>query len=419
MSRFSRMRRMIASAVLAIGVGVALPLPSVVQAQELSGLARVDVADSHLQDSGRGLWLKLGLSQGVPYRVYTLADPARLVLDFREVDWGALKHDRFSSASNALAVRFGSFRPGWSRMVVALDGPLALKTVEMQVDQETAKAQLQVQLSPVSPEIFKARSGAPYDPRWDLPEPALVTPKDTSRPNAQDKLIVVLDPGHGGVDPGAQRDGLVEKELMLRFARELKDVLLRSGGFEVVLTRDRDEFISLERRVAIAHQVRAHVFLSLHADALSSGQAHGATVYLLAESASDKASALLAERHDRDQLLSGVDLNGQADEVATILMDLARQETQPRTERLAQSLISGIGAAGGALNKKPLRRASFSVLKAADIPSVLIEVGFMSSPRDVENLKDPNWRFQVATGIRDALQKWRIEDAALSGLVRQ
>jgi N-acetylmuramoyl-L-alanine amidase len=232
-------------------------------------------------------------------------------------------------------------------------------------------------------------------------------------------LRVVLDAGHGGIDPGAEREGTDEKTLMLAFARELKEVLLRSGRFEVVMTRDADEFVSLEGRVALAHEARADVFLSLHADALAEGQAHGAVVHLLSESASDEASALLAERHDRDELLAGVDLTGQDDEVAGILMDLARQETRPRAERLARALIKGIRAADVPLNRKPLRRASFSVLKAADIPSVLLEVGFMSSPKDLDNLRDATWRRQMAGGIRDALLAWQAEDAALSGLVRQ
>ncbi|MEC7964055.1 MAG: N-acetylmuramoyl-L-alanine amidase, partial [Pseudomonadota bacterium] len=173
------------------------------------------------------------------------------------------------------------------------------------------------------------------------------------------------------------------------------------------------------RRVALAHEQGAHVFISLHADALAAGQAHGATVHLLSDSASDAASAKLAERHDRDDILSGVDLTGQDDVVADVLLDLARQETKPRAKRLAEAMVEGIRATGAPMNKRPLRHAGFSVLKAADIPSVLLEVGFMSSPRDLENLTNRQWRISVAAGIRDALRAWAREDAALSQLVRQ
>lgn len=232
-------------------------------------------------------------------------------------------------------------------------------------------------------------------------------------------LIVVLDPGHGGIDPGAERDGVTEKELMLTFARELQDVLLRDGNFEVVLTRNDDSFVSLDRRVAIAHAAGGQVFISLHADALAEGQAHGATVHLLSDSASDAASAALAERHDRDDLLAGIDLTGQDDQVAGILMDLARQETQPRAERLAQALVKGIAAAELPLNSRPVRRAAFSVLKAPDIPSILLEVGFLSSPRDLKNLRDPAFRQSMAEALLEGLTLWVAEDAAISDLVRQ
>uniref|UniRef100_UPI0018E46071 N-acetylmuramoyl-L-alanine amidase family protein n=1 Tax=Roseovarius salinarum TaxID=1981892 RepID=UPI0018E46071 len=232
-------------------------------------------------------------------------------------------------------------------------------------------------------------------------------------------LRVVLDAGHGGIDPGAERDGTTEKALMLTFARELREELLRAGGFEVIMTRDADRFVSLERRVAAAHRARADVFLSLHADALREGVAHGATVYTLSDSASDKASAKLAERHNRADMLAGIDLSGQDDVVADVLMDLARAETAPRADRLSRALVLGVKEGGLPLNSRPRRAAGFSVLKSPDIPSVLFEVGFMSSPRDLKNLRDPDWRARMAVALREALQAWRIADAAAAELVRQ
>ncbi|MBA86098.1 N-acetylmuramoyl-L-alanine amidase [Thalassobius sp. S69A] len=392
--------------------------PAAGQGQELSALARVEVGHSQIKDAwGGGLSLELALSQGVPYRVYTLDDPRRLVLDFREIDWTGVSKDVLLNADRASGVRFGAFRPGWSRMVVDLAEPLAPQTVEMKIDAESGRARLRVLLAKVSEEAFAAGAGAPYDPRWDLPPPARVAKKQAQ---GEGPYVVVLDPGHGGIDPGAERDGFREKDLVLAFARQLKEVLVRSGRFKVVLTREDDSFVSLERRIAIAHEAGAHMFLSLHADALAegNGQAHGATVYLLRDSASDEATRQLAERHNRDDILSGVDLSGQDDVVAGILMDLARQETQPRAERMARTLVRGLKQAGTPVNSRPIRHASFSVLKSADIPSVLIEVGFMSSARDMKNLTDRNWRFQTAVALRDALRQWLTEDAALKDLVR-
>ncbi|MGV6847455.1 MAG: N-acetylmuramoyl-L-alanine amidase family protein, partial [Marinibacterium sp.] len=276
---------------------------------------------------------------------------------------------------------------------------------------------LSVGLAPASEAAFAASAGAPVDPEWDLPPRAAIAAPEPRGDGAP--LIVVLDPGHGGIDPGAEQDGFAEKDLMLTLARELREELLRAGGFNVVLTREDDRFVSLERRVAIAHEAQADVFLSLHADSLSEGAAHGATVYLLSKDASDVASALLAQRHDRDEILSGVDLSRVDDQVTDILLDLARQETRPRTRALARALIEEMTQKGGPMNRRPLRLAGFSVLKAADIPSVLVEIAFLSSPRDLANLTDPVWRAGMVAGLRAGLQRWAREDAARRALIRQ
>ena len=317
-----------------------------------------------------------------------------------------------------LGLRFGTVRPGVSRLVAELAAPLVLVQAAMTVQPETGAAQINIDLQDIDKETFSEMSGVLRDPAFDLPDSA--APPAAPAPALGDgPVIVVLDPGHGGIDPGAERGGESEKNLMLAFARELRDTLRRLGGFEVVLTRDDDRFVSLERRIAIAHQARAHVFLSLHADALGQGQASGATVYLLDRNASDEATRLLAERHDRDDLVSGIDLRGQDDVIADILMDLARQETGPRAELLAQSLVAGMQQAGGPVNSHPIRRADFSVLKAADIPSVLVEVGFLSSPRDLKNLTNPEWRRGMAHAIARGIQAWVIADLARAGLRRR
>ncbi len=206
---------------------------------------------------------------------------------------------------------------------------------------------------------------------------------------------------------------------MLTFARELKEVLLRQDGVEVVLTRDEDVFVPLEERVSMARAAGADIFLSLHADALAEGRANGATVYTLAEEATDIASQKLAERHDRADLLAGVDLSETGDEVALVLMDMARVETRPRSDALADAIVEGIREATGSTYKTPRLEAGFSVLKAPDIPSVLIELGFLSSKRDREKMVDPEWRRQAAEGIRNAILDWALEDTAAQDRLRQ
>jgi N-acetylmuramoyl-L-alanine amidase len=387
-------------------------------AQDFSALARVDAARSAIEDEGRsGVRIGLTLSQGVPWRLFLLDGPPRLVVDFREVDWSGLDPTDILRTERLGPVRFGTYLPGWSRLVAGLKDPMGIDTAAMRVDETAGTARLDIVLQPVRADAFAATAGAPRDPAWDLPPPADIP---APAPRGEDApLVVVLDPGHGGIDPGAEQEGIDEKTLMLTFAFELREELLRAGGFDVHLTREDDRFVSLEGRIAMAHQLQADVFLSLHADSLAEGQAHGATVHVLSDDASDVASRKLAERHDRDDLLSGVDLSEADDAITDVLLDLARQETAPRTMALARALVDGMAQTGGPMNRRPLRSAAFSVLKAADIPSVLIEIGFLSSPRDFRNLQDPGWRATMAAGIRSGLQSWIEEDAALRPLVRQ
>ena len=384
-------------------------------AQDLSGLARVDMATSSIKDGWfGGTDVTLGLSQGVPFRVFVLDDPARLVVDFREVDFaGVTAQTLLGDGARVSAVRFGTFKPGWSRLVADLAEPMLPIEIGMPVDTSTGRAQLEIALDSVAPDVFAARAGAPVDPAWGVqaaaPPPVI----------EDDSFVVVIDPGHGGVDPGAVRDSTTEKELMLGIALSLRDALRRAGGVEVVLTRDSDVFVSLTGRVALAHQVGADAFVSLHADSLSAGQARGATVYTLSDEASDAASAQLAAQHDRSDIIAGLDLTGTDDQVAAVLMDLARVETMPRTHNLATALIDSMGASGGPMNRRPRREASFSVLKSADIPSVLVEVGFLSDARDLANLRDPIWRAVMVEALASGILQWRDADLARQPLVRQ
>lgn len=385
-------------------------------AQELGVIARVDPARSTVTDRWFGKTeVTLGLSQGVPFRVFLLDDPARLVVDFKEADWSTLRPEMIlPEAGRVAAVRFGPFRPGWSRLVADLAEPMVPVEIGMPVDVASGRATLEITLKTVNAEVFAAQAGAPVDPAWPQ---ALTLPRapQTTEP---DRFIVTLDAGHGGIDPGAERGEVREKDLMLAFARSLREVLLRSG-VDVVMTRDEDIFVPLETRVAIAHQAQADIFISLHADNLRQGGAKGATVYVLSKEASDAATAHLAARHNRSDIIAGADLTGSDDQVAGILLDLARQETEPRSLSLANTLIDGMQHAGGPMNRRPLRKAGFSVLKSADIPSVLVEVGFLSSDRDLKNLRDPVWRSTMVAGIAKAILAWRDSDAARAPLVRQ
>ena len=387
------------------------------QAQNFSALARIDSATSAITNAGNdNVLVALQLSQGVPFRVFTLSRPDRLVIDFREVDWTGLDSKTLLQSHKIVGVRFGGYRPGWSRLVAQMGQPMAVADVAMTIAPETEAANLSLLLRPVSRAVYDAAAGALFDPRWDLPPDTLDPPR---RDKPSRRLVVMLDPGHGGIDPGAENRGIKEADLMLLLARELKDTLLRTGDFDVLLTREADVFVSLEDRVRLAHQRGADVFISLHADALAHGVAHGARIFTLSDAASDAASAALAERHDRLDILSGIDLNGADDVVTDVLLDLARLETAPRARALAQSVLAGIENATGDLYKLPLQQAAFSVLKAADIPSILVEAGFLSTDQDLDNLIDPLWRAGFIAGLRDGLAAWVISDRAEATLRRR
>jgi N-acetylmuramoyl-L-alanine amidase len=384
----------------------------VARAQGLTALAAVDTAGSGLLDDGADLVLNLVLSQPVPWRAYTLDRPRRLVVDFSEARFdGPLP----TATDRIGTITTGPIQPGWSRLVVELDEALAIEEAGLDTSAPDGRARLTIRLAPVTAARFSAASGVPPDLARTLP-PAVV-PAPTPKP--QGRLRIVLDPGHGGIDPGAQYDGLTEADLMLTFALELRALLIRAG-FDVAMTRDADVFVPLESRVTFAREAQADVFLSLHADSLpeEAGSAHGATVYVLSDEASDVASQRLAERHDGADLVAGVDVTGQGDEIALVLMDMARVETEPRSRRLAELLIADITEEAGRMNHRPLRSAGFSVLRSPSVPSVLIELGFLSSPRDREKIADPAWRTKAATGIRDALVTWAAGDAGRAPLLR-
>jgi N-acetylmuramoyl-L-alanine amidase len=375
-------------------------------AEDLSALARIEPLRSGIvATADGGLELRFGLSQPVPWRLRLMDDPPRLIIDTREVDWRGV--EALAVVRPGADLRAGAFRPGWSRLVLELQGPQKVVRAEMKTGLET---RLDLVLAPTDAASFKAEAARPDLPDWALPAASAVPP-----PKAEGRgpLVIVLDPGHGGIDPGAEREGQTEAALMLTFARELKEALVRDGRFQVVLTRDDDVFVPLETRTSIAREAGADVFLALHADALAEGEAQGATVYTLAAEASDAASEALAERHDRDDLLAGVDLSRQDDTVAEVLMDMARTETAPRTERLADAIVTAIKAAKIRMHRHPHQTGGFSVLKSPDIPAALLEVGFLSSDRDFKRLSDPAWRATLAQALVQALNAWADEDATL------
>lgn len=383
--------------------------PATAQEGALSALAKLDANASQISTLGDGLAVTLALSQSVPWRVRVLNGPPRLLLDFREVDWSNLA-DLPVDSDAILGLRAGVFRPTWSRLVLDLPSPMVVARSEMATSD--AGAIVGVTLRSATHDEFAVAAALPEPPEWALPRAADLPPARLPLSQRSGPLIVVLDPGHGGLDPGAEQGSLSEANLMLTFARALKEALLRTGDAKVVMTREQDIFVPLEERVSIARAAAGDVFISLHADALAEGAAKGATIYSLSEDATDEAAQTLAERHDRDDLLAGVDLSAQDDLIARVLIDMARLETTPRTDRLAQALESAIKAADIIMHRDAWQTAGFSVLKSPDIPSVLLELGFLSSESDRANLTDPAWRARMAGAIKTGVLAWAVTERA-------
>lgn len=223
---------------------------------------------------------------------------------------------------------------------------------------------------------------------------------------ASAEVVVAIDPGHGGIDPGASSGGLVEKQVVLGFAHRLAAHIDAAEGMRAVLIRDDDIFVALFDRVRRARAAGAHLIVSLHADTTDEGKAEGAHVYTLSEEGSDDAAVLLAERENRADVIGGVALAGEADDLARLLVDLAQRGTEAESENLAGAMIEALDGAVPLLYTSPHRRANFKVLKAPEIPSILVELGYMSNPRDRERLVSEDWQETMAAALARGIALW-------------
>lgn len=333
--------------------------------------------------------------------VFTLADPYRVIVDLPNVVFGTepLAHEERGLVS---AYRYGLIAQGRSRIVIDTTGPVKVADTHMVAAAEGQPARLVIELVPSTRKAFLTamRRAAPgVEQLPPAPKPK-VAPGDL-RP------VVVIDPGHGGIDSGARgASGEEEKKVVLEFSHTLSRKLSETGRYRVVMTREDDTFIALADRVKIAREAGAKLFVSIHADSLSDPfGVRGATVYTLSERASDAEAARLAEKENLADVIAGVDLTEEPDEVADILIDLARRETKVFSTRFANGLVQSVKKTIR-LNKNPQRSAGFLVLKAPDVPSVLLELGYMSSREDLKLLTSQKWRDNAAEAMVRAIDRF-------------
>lgn len=355
-----------------------------------------------------GIEINLQLSQGVPYKIWMNRDPLSLIIDFNVLNFNGIDLEKINQSKNIKSIEIKELDTEWSRLSFYLADYWAIENTEMSISPQDNSASLSIFLQSISEGIFSLT---------DKPNKDFSSNKISAIEN--NDFVVVLDPGHGGRDPGAEAGGYRESSLMLELAEAVKESLIRNTDFKVVLTRTEDKFLSLEDRITIASQSDANLFISLHADAVIEGEASGTTVYLLSDKATDKMSAQLASRHDRSEILRGVDLSGLDSQVASVLLDMARQETKPRSEAVASFILKVFKEKITELSSQPLRYAAFSVLKSPDIPSILIEAGFMSTSSDLQNLTTEKWRRKFADSLTEAISRWYVRDKENKVLLRE
>jgi N-acetylmuramoyl-L-alanine amidase len=347
------------------------------------------------------------LSKKVDVHVFALGNPYRVIVDAPDVSFQMPDGIGKEKRGLVTAYRYGLFAPGKARIVIDLAGPFLIDKVFVLEPRDDQPARLVVDLVPTDEKTFlaKLKETKPQQPEGAAPT---VIPQAAARP-ADAKPVVVLDPGHGGVDPGtSSAAGITEKEVVLTFARTLKAKLEATGHYEVYLTRDDDTFLPLRERVEFAQKKGAGLFLSIHADYFPNkiDKATGATVYTLSEDASDEEARALAAKENFSDALAGIELPSDSDEVlANILIDLAQRETQNRSVVFARSIVGEL-ASKGALHTKKLRSAGFRVLKAPDIPSVLLELGFLSNPDDEKRLTSEAWREKTAEAVAESIEAY-------------
>ncbi len=330
-----------------------------------------------------------------------LRSPHRLVVDLPEsafvLDSASLKPRGLVSG-----VRYGHLEAGRSRLILAGKGPFVVENLAVMANEEGEGHRLVLDIVAASEKEFEAALGARADITGSTATPKGDRLSASSEPVADKVFTIAIDPGHGGIDGGAESaNGTIEKDITLMFSQELRQALEATGRFKVLMTRDSDTFLRLDDRVRIARQGDADLFISIHADTIGVRGVHGATVYTVSDKASDQEAAALAERENLADEVAGI-VETDNRQVYDILADLARHETQIFSVKFAKSLV---GQMKGTVDliKNPHRSAGFRVLRAPDVPSVLVELGYLSNERDEERLRDPKWRGKAVDSIVSAV----------------
>jgi N-acetylmuramoyl-L-alanine amidase len=410
-----------AGMVVAVFAGVAAlwPVPAGAQMPLPTGSDAVPVAsDARLAGDDKQTRLVIDLTQKIDVRAFTIADPYRVVIDIPQVNFQFPAGTGDRSRGVVKAFRFGLVMRGRSRIVLDVTGPVRVARAFVVDPAEGQPARLVVDMAPVDRETFLR--AAAIDNHLPRPSDPPVVRDDPVKNAGDARPVIVLDPGHGGIDTGTHApSGEQEKNLVLDFATTLREKLEKTSKYRVVMTRSDDTFVPLADRVRFARTRGAQLFISIHCDALvrGSGAADGATIYTLSDQASDAEAQRLADAENRADIIAGVNLSAEPDDIADILIDLAQRETKAFSSAFARSVVGELKNAAR-LHKNPLRSAGFRVLKAPDVPSVLIELGYVSNPGDLKQLVSDQWRSRASDAVARAVHTYfttRIAGGAGAG----
>jgi N-acetylmuramoyl-L-alanine amidase len=342
----------------------------------------------------------MDFSRKIDMRVFTLADPYRVVIDIPQVTFELPPKAGESGRGLIKAFRFGLVMQGGSRVVFDLSKPVRIQKAFIVDSSEGAPARLVLELTATDRENFLRHVAAENASRTDLPRAS-----GPAANSGDPRPLVVLDPGHGGLDTGTKGPhGEQEKDIVLDFAQRLRDRIEKAGKYRVLMTRTDDTFVPLGDRVRMARDAGAALFVSIHADSLPHGEgdAQGASIYTLSETATDSEAAKLADEENHADVIAGVDLKSEPADVAGILLDLAERETKSYSLQLAHKLVVEMKTATR-LHKTPLKSAGFRVLRAPDVPSVLVELGYVSNREDLQSLLSDTWRNRTSESIAVAI----------------
>ncbi|MBA2398136.1 MAG: N-acetylmuramoyl-L-alanine amidase [Bradyrhizobium sp.] len=398
-------------------------------AERATGTPSLPIAsDARLAGDSKQTRFILDLDRSVPFRAFALAHPHRVVVDVPQVNFQLAAGTGATGRGLITAFRYGLVMPGGSRLVFDLAGPARIAKAYALDAANGQPPRLVLELEAVDESDFDVSLAVVGKPDAH-PGPAATaisvtepTPVEDSAPApkltlAPDKRpVLVIDPGHGGIDNGTQASGETEKNLVLNFSTALRDRIEKTGKYRVIMTRADDTFVPLGERVKIARGQAAALFVSIHADALPHGEgdAQGATIYTLSERASDAEAERLAESENRADAIGGVNLTDEPAEVADILIDLAQRETRMFSNRFARTLEREMKTSVRK-HKHPLKSAGFKVLKAPDVPSVLIELGYVSNKADLEHLVSEEWRSKTVGSVAQAIDAFFAKRMVTAG----